>query len=113
MRVTLAMTCVLALTACGDRLATSGGRSGSTIGATGDISSACLAADRSAATVALCTCIQGVANNELSSNDRRRVARFFPSPETAHAVRISDTDADDAFWERYQNYVSVARRQCG
>ncbi|MBU2994703.1 arginine transporter [Octadecabacter sp. 1_MG-2023] len=108
MRVILAMTCILALTACGGTRNT-----GSTRGATGDISRACLAADRSAATTSLCSCVQRVANAELSSSDRSRVARFFGDPEFAHSIRISDTTANDAFWRRYQSYVSKARSQCG
>ncbi|MEL7092806.1 MAG: arginine transporter [Pseudomonadota bacterium] len=106
MRAIIALTCIVALAACG-------GRSGSTRGATGDISRACLAADRSAASVQLCTCIQGVANAELSSRDRSRVASFFANPEVAHATKISDTRANDAFWERYQGFVRRARNTCG
>ena len=108
MRAILVLTCVLALAACGSR---SG--SGSTRGATGEISRACLAADRSAASISLCSCIQAVANRELSSRDRSRVATFFANPEVAHATKISDTRANDAFWERYQAYVRTARSQCG
>ena len=109
MRAIVALTCILGMAACGgDRLNT-----GSTRGATGDISRACLAADRSAATVQLCSCVQGVANRELNGADRSRVARFFADPEFAHSIRISDTTANDAFWRRYQAFVSSARRQCG
>ena len=111
MRVIIAMTCVLALSACGgDRLASN---SGSTRGATGPISQACLAADRSAANPSLCSCVQRVANAELSSRDRSRMVRFFGDPEVAHATKISDTPANDAFWARYQDFVRSARRQCG
>lgn len=110
MRVVLLMTCVLALSACGNRFERS---SGSSAGASGPISRACLAADRSAASTRLCNCVQGVANAELSSPDRNRVARFFGDPEFAHAIRISDTDANDAFWRRYQAFVSKARSTCG
>jgi len=106
MRVFLLMTCILALAACGNRTA-------STRGATGEISRACLAADRSAASTALCSCVQRVANAELSTRDRSRVARFFSDPEVAHATKISDTTANDAFWSRYQGFVRKARRSCG
>ena len=111
MRVTLLMTCILALAACGNRFESSG--TGSTRGATGDISRACLAADRSSATTSLCNCVQGVANAELSSSDRNRVERFFGDPEFAHAIRISDTTANDDFWRRYQAFVAQARTTCG
>lgn len=107
MRVVLAFSCVLALAACG------GGSGGSTRGATGDISRACLAADRDRASVPLCSCVQRVANAELSSRDRSRVARFFADPEIAHATKISDTSSNDAFWDRYRDFIASARRQCG
>ena len=111
MRTLLILSGLIFLTACG------GGRdrvnSGNTRGATGEISRACLAADRSAATPQLCGCIQGVANRELSSSDRSRIARFFADPEFAHAIRISDTPANDAFWERFQAFTASARAQCG
>lgn len=109
MRVFIASISLVALTACGgDRLST-----GSTARANGPISQACLAADRSAASPRLCGCVQSVANRELSSADRARVARFFGDPEFAHAIRISDTTANDNFWRRYQAFVATARSTCG
>jgi hypothetical protein len=101
---------LIALTAC------SGGRdrnnSGSTRGVTGDISRACLSANRSAATPTLCKCVQDVANRELSRRDRTRVADFFVNPENANYTKISDTTANDAFWKRYRAFTSSARNQC-
>lgn len=109
MKNLLVFSALIALAACG------GGRTdGASSGrVTGDISRACLAADRSAASASLCSCVQQVANSELSSRDRARMATFFADPEVAHAVRISDTDANDAFWARYQDYVRRARSTCG
>jgi len=101
---------MVALTACssgGDRLNT-----GSSRGATGDISRACLIADRDRATPALCGCVQRVANAQLSSRDRSRVAKFFIDPEVAHATMISDTTADDDFWRRYRAFTRSANAQC-
>ena len=108
MRVILMMTCVLALAACGNR-----GGSGPTRGVNGPIAQACLEADRDAATPALCACVQRVADAQLSSRDRTRMERFFADPEIAHAAKISDTPANDAFWERYQAFVRSARNTCG
>lgn len=109
MRVAIVLSALMFLTACGgNRFA-----SAVTSGSNGGINGACLAADRRAATPALCSCVQRVANSELSRQDRNRIEAFFPDPEVAHAVRISDTPADDAFWRRYQAYVASARRQCG
>lgn len=107
MRAFIALSCVCLLVACGGGRAPSGGS------ATGEISRACLAADRDAASPRLCSCIQGVANRELSARDRTRVASFFEDPEVAHATKISDTRSNDAFWDRYQSFVSAARAQCG
>ncbi len=111
MRNSVILSALVVLTAC------SGGRdrgnSGSMRGATGDISRACLIADRSAATPGLCGCVQQVANTELSSRDRSRVAGFFVNPETANETRISNSSADDAFWDRYRAFTRSAQRQCG
>ncbi|AKS46853.1 hypothetical protein SAMN05444287_1977 [Octadecabacter temperatus] len=104
------LSALVALTAC------SGGNrsnSGSTRGATGDISRACLAADRSAANPSLCGCVQRVANSELSSRDRARVATFMADPEIANETKISNSNANDAFWDRYRAFISSARSQCG
>ena len=106
MRAFLILTSVLALAACGNR-------AGSTRGATGDISRACLAADRSAASVQLCSCVQSVANQTLSARDRARVVTFFENPEIANDVKISDTWANDAFWDRYRAFISASRQACG
>lgn len=113
MRTILILSGLIFLTACGGNRLSTGGNTGAARGATGEISRACLAADRSAATPRLCSCIQGVANRELSASDRSRVARFFKDPEFAHSIRISDTPANDAFWRRYRDFTAQARRQCG
>ena len=107
MRIILIFSALMLAAGCGGNRASSYG------GATGEISRACLAADRSAANARLCSCVQSVANSELSSADRNRVARFFADPEFAHEIKISDTNANDAFWRRYQAFVRTARNRCG
>lgn len=107
MRLILIISALVLAAGCGGHRAPASG------GTTGDISRACLAADRDRATVRLCSCVQGVANRELSNADRNRVARFFADPEFAHAIKISDTTANDAFWRRYQAFVRTARNRCG
>jgi hypothetical protein len=110
MRKFVILSALVALTACSggpDR-----GNSGSSRGATGEISRACLIADRSAATPALCGCVQQVANSQLSIRDRNRVAEFFIDPEVANDTKISDTNADDAFWDRYRAFITAANNQC-
>ncbi|MDE0969336.1 MAG: arginine transporter [Octadecabacter sp.] len=105
------LSALIVLTAC------SGGRErgslGSTRGATGGISRSCLSADRSAATPALCECVQSVANSELSRRDRTRVADFFADPENANEMKTSDTTANGSFWKRYRAFTNSAGNRCG
>lgn len=101
MRRILTLGALVVLTACG------GGR-----GATGDISNACLDADRKAASRALCSCVQQVANQTLSARDQARAASFFANPQLAQDTRQSDNRASEAFWQRYKAFSSRARQQC-
>jgi hypothetical protein len=77
------------------------------------IERACNASDRRAATPALCSCIQRVADQTLTNADQRKGARFFRDPQRAQEVRKSDTTADDAFWERWRNFGRTAANVCG
>jgi len=108
MRAAVLLSGLIFLTACGgiDRFGSSGG---STAGSTGAVSRACLAADRSSASPRLCSCVQRVANAELSNADRSRLVRFFGDPEFAHAIRISDTPANDAFWRPFVTKVACGK----
>ncbi|PWG17809.1 hypothetical protein DFK10_03555 [Salibaculum griseiflavum] len=115
MRAFFLLTLPLVLTACGG----SSHRDARVVSApvqaafaTGPIYSACRASDREASNRQLCGCIQAVADRELSSRDENRIAGFFNDPEEAHAVKISDTSANDAFWDRYRDFIGVARRTC-
>ncbi|MFO6464571.1 hypothetical protein [uncultured Jannaschia sp.] len=110
-KIIIAVTAFAGLSACG------GGGGGGTVSvqrsyATGPIQTACLRADRKAASRSLCGCVQAAANRELSSRDRARAVKFFRDPHHAQEVRQSDRGADEAFWKRYKNFVSVAERSC-
>ena len=70
---------------------------GSTRGATGEISRACLAADRAAANPALCGCVQAAANQTLRGSDMSRTA---------------DNSSTEAFWQRYRTFVDQSRAMC-
>lgn len=92
---------VLALAACG----------GETV--TGEVGKACIAADRRAATPALCSCVQQAANRTLNAADQRVAASFFASPQTAQDIRQSNNRSNEAFWDRYKAFTEFARAQCG
>jgi len=85
----------------------------SSVAAAGPIESACMRADRKAASRALCGCIQQVANQTLRDGDQRRAATFFRDPEKAHKVWMSKNNSDDAFWERYKAFGAQAEAYCG
>lgn len=78
----------------------------------GPIDSACAQSDRGARASALCGCIQEVANMTLSTADQRRAAAFFRNPDQAQQVRMSTTNADNAFWGRYKNFTTTAEAYC-
>lgn len=81
-------------------------------GATGEISQACIAADRRAASPALCSCIQQVANQSLSGAEQSRAASFFAEPQLAQDTRQSDRWSDERFWDRYRAFTDLAETVC-
>ncbi len=78
----------------------------------GPIDSACARSDRGARNMALCGCIQQVADMTLSRGDQRRAADFFKDPHRAQEVRMSKSNADNAFWARYKNFANTAEAYC-
>lgn len=78
----------------------------------GPIERACMASDRGAANRSLCGCIQQAADMTLTGTDQRRAAKFFKDPEVAHATWVSQSAADDAFWERYKSFGKTAEAYC-
>ena len=81
-------------------------------GVSGDIGRACMGAGREAASPALCSCVQQVANQSLNKTDQSRAAAFFDEPEKAQSVRQSDATRDDAFWDRYRAFADRAAAMC-
>ncbi|MEO0931003.1 MAG: arginine transporter [Pseudomonadota bacterium] len=102
MRFLLMLGAVASMAACG-------GGSGPV---TGDISEACLAADRRAASPALCSCVQQVANQTLSGREQARAATFFENPQLAQDTRQSDRASDERFWDRYRSFSDLATEIC-
>jgi hypothetical protein len=78
----------------------------------GPIENACLASARGGATAALCGCIQQVADVTLTSSDQRRAAKFFADPEQAQRVKVSNSSAAEAFWQRYADFGEAAEMVC-
>ncbi len=79
----------------------------------GPIERACNRSDRDAANRATCSCIQSVADQNLSSADQRRAAKFFSDPDRAQDVRVSDSARDESFWQRYVAFGELAEAYCG
>lgn len=102
MRVFFVLGAVAAMAACG----------GGTPAVTGDISEACMAGGRSAASPALCSCVQQVANQSLSGRDQSRAAAFFDEPQLAQDTRQSDRLSDEAFWQRYKKFTELSSQIC-
>ena len=78
----------------------------------GPLGNACLRSDIAGVTTTLCLCIDDVAEKTLDRRDQRRAARFFADPDTAHDVRQSDNDSDEAFWQRYAAFSKAAADSC-
>lgn len=94
-------------------LASCGGGGGRNLpSATGEISQACVAANRTAATSELCSCVQSVANQTLSGRDQSRAAAFFSDPQLAQDTRQSDNASSEAFWLRYKGFTELATQVC-
>ena len=102
MRFFLMMGAVAMIAACG----------GGSPAVTGEISEACIAADRRAATPELCYCVQQVANQTLSNSAQSRAAGFFEEPQLAQATRQSDSFRDERFWDRYKSFSDLATQIC-
>jgi hypothetical protein len=82
------------------------------VASAGPIEGACMKSNRNAANRALCSCIQQVADITLGGSDQRRAASFFKDPDKAQQVRMSKSDNDDAFWERYKTFGQQASLAC-
>ncbi len=83
------------------------------VGGNGVLETACRDAGRPNASAALCSCVQGVADQTLSGPDQRRAATFFANPDLAQQTRQADGRATEAFWDRYRAFADAARQSCG
>ncbi len=77
----------------------------------GAIENACNRSPRGA-TAATCSCIQKVADINLSGTDQKQAAKFFQNPQLAQDTRQSDNAAKERFWLRYKAFGLSAAEQC-
>ena len=101
MRIVLMMGALASLVACGGERSVSG-----------DIGQACVDAGRRDATPQLCSCVQQVADQTLSTRDQARAVAFFDNPQLAQDTRQSDRSSDEAFWDRYKAFSELATQIC-
>lgn len=106
------MGLTLVLAACGGGKRHSAVTLPPTALATGPVESACLASGRPGVSSERCGCIQMAANQTLALSDQTLGATFFADPAIAHEVRLSDTNRDDAFWERWTTFGKAAEELC-
>ena len=78
----------------------------------GPIETACNASARAKGDRALCACIQQAADRTLRGGEQRRAAKFFRDPDEAQKVRMSKSDSDNAFWDRYRAFGEMAEAFC-
>lgn len=111
----LLVVAALALAACGggnkENVSRYRGGAPATL-AKGPISKACLQADRKAANLRLCGCVQAVANGSLSKSDQKLAASFFRDPHKAQVIRQSDNTGNEAFWKRYKAFAAKSGQVC-
>ncbi len=76
------------------------------------IQRACLASDNNSSR-ALCSCIGDAADATLSRSQMREGARWFDDPQRAQDVRQSDRASDEAMWQAWRTFSSLAEQRCG
>lgn len=76
------------------------------------IQRACMAADR-AVSQALCSCIGDAADSTLTQSQMREGARWFNDPQRAQDTRQSDRASDEAMWQAWRTFSSLAQQRCG
>ncbi|WP_244868042.1 hypothetical protein [Vannielia litorea] len=72
---------------------------------------ACNKSDRGASR-ALCSCIQRVADFELSRSEQRKGAKFFREPQLAQDTRQSDRPDNEVFWKKWKKFGDSAAASC-
>lgn len=76
------------------------------------IQRACLASDRDSSR-SLCSCIGEAADSTLTRGQMREGARWFDDPQRAQDTRQSDRETDEAMWQAWRTFSSLAQQRCG
>ncbi|WP_261384542.1 hypothetical protein [Vannielia litorea] len=72
---------------------------------------ACNKSDRGASR-SLCSCIQRVADFELTRSEQKKGAKFFKNPQLAQDTRQSDRSDNEIFWRKWKKFGSSAAASC-
>ncbi len=80
--------------------------------AAGPIQSACKANHRTRASSARCGCVQAAANMTLSADQQRQGVRFFDDPEVLQRMKLSDSVANERFWDSWARFAETAEAIC-
>ena len=121
LRIIITLSMVGLLASCGGNRSSSkssGGQRGYSLTpskpvlfATGPIASACIAADRKAASRARCGCVQAVANRNLNSSEQARGVSFIKDPQKAQDTRQAG-GSGTRFFKKWSAYGTEAERLC-
>lgn len=115
-RITIAITALAGLAACGASNSTPIPRGGFApspfLFAKGPLQQACQADGRKAASQARCGCVQAVADRSLSSADQRRGASLWQDPGRLQEIRQSDAAGNERFWQEWKGFAGEAARLC-
>ena len=80
--------------------------------ASGPIANACIQQKRREVTSARCGCAQAAANLTLSQAEQQRGVRFFNNPDLLQAVKMSDSTANEVFWDAWAQFSDTAETLC-
>lgn len=79
------------------------------------IARACLSTPNGAASPALCSCIQTVADSVLSAAEQARGAQILLEPHMSQEIRASANRAhagDAHFWQKWNTFGATAGQHC-
>ncbi len=82
-----------------------------TIANANPIERACNASSRNVPR-AVCSCIGQAADSALSRGQMRIGARWFDDPQRAQDTRQSNRSRDEAMWQAWRTFSSLAEQRC-